>query len=79
MAESSNTFGVELATSEYMPNLVQQIYDRNGFNSFDDTENVRLLLLVHGLDHGWELRFNQQKLGALEMGDSLFHGHVIHY
>ena len=72
MAESWNTFGVELATSEYMPNLVQQIYDGNGFNSFDDTEYVRLLLIMHGLGHGWEMRFNQQKLGVLEMGDFSF-------
>lgn len=69
MADSWSTVGLELASNENLAVLLAKTDSGAGRRDFDAVENRQLFNILHGLDHHWEMRFNQLKLGVLEAAD----------
>ena len=72
MASDWASVGLEISASESLSALLARIYDGAEPADFDAAENIRLRILLHGLDHFWEMRFKQLNLGVLEPGDYSF-------
>ena len=69
MASDWASVGLQLATSEDVAALLARIYEGAAPDEFDPTQNVQIRNVFYGLDHHWEMRFNQMKLGVLESED----------
>ena len=74
MASSWSSVGIELASNESLAELLSKTDGGAARSDFDAVENRRLFNVLHGLDHHWELRFNQMKLGILAPADYSFPG-----
>ena len=74
MASDWATVGIEIAGNENLAALLAKADGGAVRNDFDAIENRRLFSVLHGLDHHWEMRFNQINLGVLEMRDYSFPG-----
>jgi len=74
MADSWSTVGLELASNENLAVLLAKTDSGAGRRDFDTVENRQLFNILHGLDHHWEMRFNQLKLGVLEAADFSYPG-----
>jgi hypothetical protein len=69
MASDWSSVGLQLATDEDLAALLAQVYEGAVPTDFDPAQNVQINNVLHGLDHHWEMRFNQMKLGVLEPED----------
>ncbi|MDH3991114.1 MAG: hypothetical protein OEV34_18415 [Gammaproteobacteria bacterium] len=74
MASDWATVGLELAGNERLAVLLAKADGGALRKDFDAVENRQLFSVLHGLDHHWEMRFNQLNLGVLEMRDYSFPG-----
>jgi hypothetical protein len=74
MASDWATVGLEMAGNGDLAALLAQADGGAVRNDFDAAENRRLFSILHGLDHHWEMRFNQLNLGVLELKDYSFPG-----
>ena len=74
VANSWSTTGIELASNEGLAELLARADGGAARKDFDAVENRRLFNVLHGLDHHWEMRFNQMKLGILTPADYSFPG-----
>ena len=72
MASDWSSVGLELAGNENLATLLAKVDGGALPTDFDETENRQLMNVLHGLDHHWEMRFNQMKLGVLEPEDYSF-------
>jgi len=69
MASDWASVGLQLATDEELAALLARIYEGAVPDDFGPAENVQIRNVFYGLDHHWEMRFNQMKLGVLESED----------
>lgn len=69
MASDWASVGLQLAADEDLSALLAQIYEGAVPDDFDPGQNVQIRSVLHGLDHHWEMRFNQMNLGVLEPED----------
>lgn len=69
MASDWASVGLQLATDEDLATLLARTYEGAGPDDFDPAQNVQIRNILYGLDHHWEMRFNQMKLGVLEPED----------
>ena len=69
MASAWSSVGLELAGNENLAALLAKTDDGAVPKDFDAIENRQLFNVFHGLDHHWEMRFNQLKLGVLASSD----------
>lgn len=74
MASDWATVGLGIAGNESLAALLAKASDGAVRKDFDATENLQLFSALHGLDHHWEMRFNQLNLGVLELKDYSFPG-----
>ena len=74
MATAWSSVGIELAGNENLAALLSRTDAGAVLNDFDAVENRQLFSILHGLDHHWEMRFNQLKLGVLESADYSYPG-----
>ncbi len=74
MAEAWSSVGIELASNENLATLFAKTDSGAGRKDFDAVENRQLFNILHGLDHHWEMRFNQLKLGVLASADYSYPG-----
>ena len=72
MASAWSTVGLELASNENLAALLAKTDSGAVRRDFDAVENRQLFNVLHGLDHHWEMRFNQLKLDVLASGDYSF-------
>ena len=69
MASDWASVGLQLATDEDLAVLLARTYEGAVPDDFDPAQNVQLRNVLYGLDHHWEMRFNQMQLGVLEPED----------
>ena len=69
MASSWSSVGIELASNENLAILLSRTDNGALPKDFNAVQNRQLFNIIHGLDHHWEMRFNQLKLGLLESAD----------
>jgi hypothetical protein len=74
MAGAWSSVGIELASNENLATLFAKTDSGAGRRDFDAVENRQLFNVLHGLDHHWEMRFNQLKLGVLASTDFSYPG-----
>ncbi len=74
MASDWISVGLELAGNENLTALLVKTDSGAVRKDFDAVENRQLFSVLHGLDHHWEMRFNQLNLGVLESTDYSFPG-----
>jgi hypothetical protein len=74
MATAWSSVGLELAGNENLAALLSRTDSGAIPNDFDAVENRQLFNVLHGLDHHWEMRFNQLKLGVLVSSDYSYPG-----
>ena len=74
MATAWSSVGLELAGNENLAALLSRTDSGAIPNDFDAVENRQLFNVLHGLDHHWEMRFNQLKLGVLVSADYSYPG-----
>jgi hypothetical protein len=74
MATAWSSVGLELAGNENLAALLSRTDSGAIPNDFDAVENRQLFNVLHGLDHHWEMRFNQLKLGVLASADYSYPG-----
>jgi hypothetical protein len=74
MADAWSSVGIELASNENLATLFAKTDSGAGRRDFDAVENRQLFNVLHGLDHHWEMRFNQLKLGVLASTDFSYPG-----
>ena len=74
MASDWAMVGIELAGNESIAILLGKVDGGAVRKDFDAVENRQLFSVLHGLDHHWEMRFNQLNLGVLEITDYSFPG-----
>ena len=72
MASAWSSVGIELASNENLAALLAKVDSGAVKANFDAVENRQLLNVLRGLDHHWEMRFNQLNLGVLDSGDYSF-------
>ena len=72
MATEWASIGLDIATDEGLSALVGRVNAGDVAEDFDDTENAQLANLFYGLDHNWNLRFKQLRLGVLKPDDYSF-------
>ena len=69
MGADWSTVGIEMASSDHLPGLLAEVYAGGMPEDFSEEDNVRISMVLHGLDHNWEMRYNQLALDVLESGD----------
>ena len=74
MATAWSLVGLELASNENLAALLAKTDSGAVRKDFDAVENRQLFNVLHGLDHHWEMRFNQLNLGVLASADYSFPG-----
>ena len=74
MATAWSSVGLELAGDENLASLLAKADNGAVRKDFNDVENRQLVNVLHGLDHHWEMRFNQLKLGVLVSSDYSYPG-----
>ena len=74
MASDWATVGLEIAGNKSLAVLLAKTDSGAVQKDFDAVENRQLFSALHGLDHHWEMRFNQLNLGVLELRDYSFPG-----
>ncbi len=72
MASDWSSVGLELASNENLAALLAKTDSGAVLKDFDAVENRQLFNVFHGLDHHWEMRFNQINLGVLESAEYSF-------
>jgi hypothetical protein len=72
MAYAWSSVGLELAANENLAALLVKTDSGAVRKDFDAVENRQLFNILHGLDHHWEMRFNQLNLGVLDYADYSF-------
>ena len=74
MAAAWSSVGLELAGNENLAALLAKTDSGAGRKDFNAVENRQLYNVLHGLDHHWEMRFNQLNLGVLASADYSYPG-----
>jgi len=72
MGEAWSTVNLTMATNPELADLMARMAAGELKAEFDPGEEYSLYLVLHGLDHTWEMYYKQMKSGVLEKGDINF-------
>ena len=72
MGEQWSNVNLTMATSPELASLVARVREGELADEFTSGEQYSLYLVLHGLDHTWEMYFLQSRSGVLENGDLSF-------
>ena len=72
MGEAWSTVNLTMATNPELASLLARMYDGELEADFTPGEAQSLYLVLHGLDHTWEMYYLQSRSGVLEEGDISF-------
>jgi len=72
MAEAWSTVNLTMATNPELTDLLARMSAGELEADFDPGEAHSLYLVLHGLDHTWEMYYRQMQSGVLEKGDISF-------